>query len=272
MLPHYSPLKVAEAFSILGGLHRRPHRPRHRPRARHRPQTMFALQRDRRQLRPTTSRAARRAARATSRTTSRPTTRSRGSRRCPGAPGQPDVWLLGSSPAKRDLGRASSACRTRSPISSTPKAPRSRASTASASSRRERREQPELAVCVSAICADTDEEAQRLASSQRMAITLLRRGRLDRRSPGRDGARASSRRKATAAAAAGRRVVVGTPETVRAGARGGRRRVRRRRADARDDHVRPRRAAPLVRADRRRRSGWAPRQSRPAGRRPRPDS
>ena len=37
MLPHYSPLSVAEHFSILSGLYPRPHRPRHRPRAGHRP-------------------------------------------------------------------------------------------------------------------------------------------------------------------------------------------------------------------------------------------
>ena len=35
-----------------------------------------------------------------------------------------------------------------------------------------------MAVPVSAICADTDEEADQLAASLRMAITLLHRGQL----------------------------------------------------------------------------------------------
>ena len=98
MLPHYSPLKVAETFSILGGLHgdrvdlgigRAPGSDR---------ETMFALQRDRRQMSPddfpeqitellayfeddfpADHPFARLAA-------------------LPGAPGKPDVWLLGSSP------------------------------------------------------------------------------------------------------------------------------------------------------------------------------
>ena len=37
MLPHYSPLKVAETFSVLSGLYPGPDRPRHRARGRHRP-------------------------------------------------------------------------------------------------------------------------------------------------------------------------------------------------------------------------------------------
>ena len=42
----------------------------------------------------------------------------------------------------------------------------------------ERLATPRVAVAVTAICADTDEEAQRLAASGRMLITLLRQGRL----------------------------------------------------------------------------------------------
>ena len=37
MLPNHSPLKVAETFRALAGLHPGPHRPRHRPRPGHRP-------------------------------------------------------------------------------------------------------------------------------------------------------------------------------------------------------------------------------------------
>ena len=62
MLPHYSPLKVAESFSLLAGLY-----PERIDLALGRasgtdPMTAFALQRDRRQPRPTTSPAAGRAA------------------------------------------------------------------------------------------------------------------------------------------------------------------------------------------------------------------
>ena len=53
MLPHYSPLKVAETFSMLSGLYPRPHRPRRSAARRARdPLTTFALQRDRRQAAP----------------------------------------------------------------------------------------------------------------------------------------------------------------------------------------------------------------------------
>ncbi len=250
MLPHYSPLKVAETFSILGGLHgdrvdlgigRAPGSDR---------ETMFALQRDRRQMSPDDfpEQIDRAAGLLRGRLPGRPPVRA--ARGAAGRAGKARRLAARLVAAERDLGRRSSGCRTRSPTSSTRAAPRTPASTASASSPRSAAREPELAVCVSAICADTDEEAQRLASSQRMAITLLRRGRLIAvppvetalaflEQPGEaHGGRGPARR---------RRHAGGRPR--RAG--GGRRRVRGRRADDRDDHVRPRRAPPLVRADRR---------------------
>ena len=58
MLPHYSPLKVAESFSVLSRPVPGPDRPRHRPRARHRPaDDLRAAARPPRSLRPTTSRS-----------------------------------------------------------------------------------------------------------------------------------------------------------------------------------------------------------------------
>jgi luciferase family oxidoreductase group 1 len=76
-----------------------------------------------------------------------------------------------------------------------------------------RRETPFVGVAVSVVCAEDDDEAQRLASSARMAMTLLRQGRLIPVPP---------IERALAffeehAPPSGRRAVVGAPATVRAG-------------------------------------------------------
>jgi luciferase family oxidoreductase group 1 len=215
MLPHYSPFKVAETFSILGGLHgdridlgigRAPGSDR---------ETMFALQRDRRQMSPddfpeqlTELLAyvendfpddhlfARLAA-------------------LPGAPGKPDVWLLGSSPQSAiwagQLGLPYSVADFINPSGAEIALLYRERFEAS-----RRRAEPELSVCVAAICADTDEEARRLAASTHMTITLLRRGRLIAVPPV-EKALAFFEQPGESMAASGRRVVVGTPETVRAG-------------------------------------------------------
>jgi luciferase family oxidoreductase group 1 len=215
MLPHYSPLKVAETFSILAGLHpdridlgigRAPGSDR---------ETMYALQRDRRQISPDDFPEqlaellayieddfpeghflARLAA-------------------LPGAPGRPDVWLLGSSPQSAiwagQLGLPYSIADFINPEGA-----------ANAQLYRERfepsvrRSRPEVSVCVSAICADTPEEAERLASSTRMAITLLRRGQVIA-VPSVEKALAFFELPGESVAAGSRRVIVGAPETVRAG-------------------------------------------------------
>src|ERR687889_481400 len=130
MLPHYSPLKVAETFSTLSGLHperidlglgRAPGTD---------PMTMLALQRDRRhapgddfieQLMELLGLLEERMP------PSHPFARH--ARTLPGLPERPEPWLLGSSPQ-------------------------------------------------SALWAETDDEAERLASSSRMMLSLLRQGRL----------------------------------------------------------------------------------------------
>ena len=215
MLPHYSPLKVAETFSILAGLHpgridlgigRAPGSDR---------ETMYALQRDRRQISPDDFPEqlaellayveddfpeghflARLAA-------------------LPGAPGRPELWLLGSSPQSAiwagQLGLPYSIADFINPEGA-----------ANAQLYRERfepsvrRSRPEVSVCVSAICADTEEEAERLASSTRMAITLLRRGQLIA-VPSVEKALAFFELPGESVTAGSRRVIVGTPESVRAG-------------------------------------------------------
>jgi luciferase family oxidoreductase group 1 len=133
----------------------------------------------------------------------------------PGAPGKPDVWLLGSSPQSAiwagELGLPYSVADFINPEgAANAHIYRERF----ASSRR--RAQPETTVCVSAICAETDEEAKRLAASQRMAITLLRRGQLIA-VPTVEKALEFFADAGIGEDAGGRRVVVGTPDVVRSG-------------------------------------------------------
>ena len=82
----------------------------------------------------------------------------------------------------------------------------------------ERQQHPHVAVAVSAVCADTGEEADRLSSSIRMAITLLRRGQLVEVPTVEAATAFLAIDGANGAARSGRRVVAGAPlPTVRAG-------------------------------------------------------
>ena len=178
MLPHYSPLKVAENFSMLTGMYgeridlalgRAPGSD---------PITAFALQRDRRvaspddfpeQLAellgyiddtlPVTHRFARLA-------------------RLPGGVLRPDVWLLGSSPQSgiwaAELGLPYAFADFINPVGGADIAERYRQQYVPSKTH----PQPRVVVAVWALCADTDEEAGRLAASSRMAFTLFLQGRL----------------------------------------------------------------------------------------------
>ena len=176
MLPHYSPLKVAETFSILGGLHgkridlgigRAPGSDR---------ETMFALQRDRRQMSPDDfpeQLAELLAYFENDFPDDHPFARLAA---LPGGDGRPTSGC--SAPPRRarsgpgELGLPYSFADFINPDGAdNAQLYRSRFEPSGGAAAR-------AAVCVSAICADTDEEAERLASSQRMAITLLRRGQL----------------------------------------------------------------------------------------------
>ncbi len=203
MLPHYSPLKVAETFSILSalfpdrvdlGIGRAPGTD---------PSTAFALQRDRRQAAPddfpqqfgemlgylenrmpANHPFARLAA-------------------LPGRPHTPEVWLLGSSEQSAIWAAANSLPYCFADFIN-----------------------PEGAafaqhckmVAVFALCADTNEEAQRIASSARMARAYLNQGRLipvptiekAQAYLAENGANADS-------AARPRRAIVGDPAAVKAG-------------------------------------------------------
>ena len=177
MLPHYSPLKVAESFSMLSALHPGRIDLGLGRAAGTDPTTALALQRDRRQRTPDDfpeqleellgyfagqAPATQPFARVYA---------------LPGRPHTPEPWLLGSSPqsaiwaAERGLpyvfadfinadgARIAALYRDRFTPSADLAAPR-------------------VVVAAWAICADTESEAERLASSSRMMLTLLHRGRL----------------------------------------------------------------------------------------------
>ncbi len=212
MLPHYSPLKVAEVFSMLAALHpgridlglgRAPGSDR---------ETMFALQRDRRQPSPDDfpdqlaellayleddfplgHGLARLAA-------------------LPGGPERPDVWLLGSSPQSAiwagELGLPYVFADFINPAGAEiAELYRSRFVPST------RRSKPYVGVALSVVCAETDADAERLASSSRMAMALLRQGRLIRVPPIETAVAFFERQPPPQ----GRRAIVGAPERVRRG-------------------------------------------------------
>jgi luciferase family oxidoreductase group 1 len=212
MLPHYSPLKVAEVFSMLAalypgridlGLGRAPGSDQ---------ETMFALQRDRRQRSPDdfpAQLAELLAYLEDDFPDGHPFARLA---QLPGGPERPEVWLLGSSPQSAiwagELGLpyvfadfinptgAEIAQLYRDRFVASP-----------------RREAPYVGVAASVVCADDDDEAQRLAASSRMAMTLLRQGKLIPVPPVETALAFFEQHPPPT----GRRAVVGSPATVRSG-------------------------------------------------------
>jgi luciferase family oxidoreductase group 1 len=216
MLPHYSPLKVAESFSMLSGLYpgridlglgRAPGSDQ---------TTAIALQRDRRQLPPDdfpNQLAELLAYLGDSMPPDHPFAHLAAA--LPGRPHRPEPWLLGSSPqsgiwaagvglpyAFADFiqpGGAAIAARYREEFQPS-----------------EWLEEPRVIVAASAICAETDAEAERLAASSRMAISRLYRGRLVAVPPVETAVRFLAEQGASTLQT-GRRLIVGSPSTVRAG-------------------------------------------------------
>jgi luciferase family oxidoreductase group 1 len=216
MLPHYSPLKVAESFSVLAGLFPERIDLGIGRAAGTDPMTTFALQRDRRTAMPDdfpdqlvellaylngTFPDGHRFARLAE---------------LPGRPELPDPWLLGSSPQSAiwagELGLPYAFADFINPggrdIVGDYRARFQHS---------ERRMAPEVAVAAWVLVADTEEEAQRLAASHRMAFTLLRRGRLIAVPPPDKALRfLESEGQAAGAGVRGRRAIVGAPDKVRA--------------------------------------------------------
>ena len=218
MLPHYSPLKVAETFSVLSalfpgridlGLGRAPGTD---------PRTTFALQRDRRHAMPDDfpDQLSELIAYLENDLPREHPFASLGE--LPGRPELPELWLLGSSPQSAvwaaQLGVGYSFADFINPGGAEIAAVYRDRFTSG-----ERLPHPRVSVAVWAICADSDEEAQRLASSARMSMTLMRQGRLIPVPPVEKALRFIEQHGSAArpdSRGGGRRAVIGRPEKVRA--------------------------------------------------------
>jgi luciferase family oxidoreductase group 1 len=219
MLPHYSPLKVAETFSVLSGLFperidlgigRAPGTDQ---------LTMFALQRDRSRAMPDDfpdQLAELLAYLEDDLPEEHPFARL--AKQLPGRPHSPELWLLGSSPQS-----AIWAAQLGVPYSFADFINPGGAEIAQVYrdrfTRGERLDEPRVSVGVWAIAAETTEEAQRLASSSRMTMTLLRQGRLIAVPPPEKALRFLEQHGSPPAGSrgGGRRAVIGDPAKVRAG-------------------------------------------------------
>jgi luciferase family oxidoreductase group 1 len=219
MLPHYSPLKVAETFSMLSGLF-----PQRIDLAVGRAPgtdstTMFALQRDRRHVAPDdfpeqlaellgylngTLPAGHPFARLAA---------------LPGLPERPDPWLLGSSAQSgiwaADMGLPYAFADFINPGGAAI-AGRYRAGFRPSAWRAS----PFVIVAVWVVCAETDEDARAIAASSVMSFKLLQRGELIPVPPIEKALRFLEEQGRAPDLPAGmrqRRRVVGSPSTVRAG-------------------------------------------------------
>ncbi len=218
MLPHYSPFKVAETFSLLAGLF-----PGRIDLALGRaagtdPLTAFALQRDRRQAAPDDfpQQLAELLGYLEDRLPpDHPFARL--AKTLPGRPERPEPWLLGSSPQS-----ALWAAELGLPYAFADFINSEGAEVAALYRERFAEHEhagvkPRTAVGVWVICAESDEEARRLATSGRMTFTLLRRGELIAVPPPEKAIEfLAAEDRTTGLPRSGRRAVVGSPAAVRA--------------------------------------------------------
>ena len=248
MLPHYSPFKVAETFSVLAGLYPGRIDLGLGRAAGTDPMTTHALQRDRSKALPDDFPQQLAELLAYFEGTvpiSSPLARL--AKILPGRPETPEPWLLGSSPQSAvwagEMGLPYAFADFINPDGAEIAALYRRGFADGV-----RLDAPRTAVAVWALAADTEEEAQRLSTSSRMAFTMLRRGRLIAVPPPDVAERflASEGDGAVDPPAHDRRHAGAGPLRDR----GGRGRVRRGGGDRRHDHPRPRRAPALLRADR----------------------
>ncbi len=177
MLPHYSPLKVAETFSMLSGLF-----PGRIDLALGRaagtdPTTTFALQRDRRQAAPDDFPEILAELLAYLDNTMPPNHPFARLAALPGRPERPNPWLLGSS-AQSGIWAAQLGLPYAFADFISPSGVEYTAHYRSAFTPSPWRSKPEVVVALWVVCAETDEEAERLASSGVMTFRLLRRGQL----------------------------------------------------------------------------------------------
>ena len=217
MLPHYSPLKVAETFTMLAGI---------APgridlgigrAAGTDPVTTFALQRDRRQAGPDDFPAQLFELLAyldDDMPADHPFARLTA---LPGRPEVPQPWLLGSSPQSAiwaaELGLPYAFADFINPHGAEIVADYRRRFEPSPHA-----EKPYTIAAVWALCADTDEEAHRIAASARMMFTLFFRGQLIPIPPIEQSlAFLEQQPKDDDPFRTRRRAIVGSPETVRRG-------------------------------------------------------
>jgi luciferase family oxidoreductase group 1 len=217
MLPHYSPFKVAETFTILSALYPGRIDLGLGRAAGTDPLTTFALQRDRRQAAPDDfpqQLAELLAYFDDSLPDDHPFQRLAAT--LPGRPALPDIWLLGSSPQSAiwaaQLGLAYAFADFINPGGEDiARMYRERFEAARVAA-------PMTAVAAWVLCAETNEEAQRLATSSRMTLTLLRRGQLIPVPPPEEAIAFLEREgKPVSGSLPGRRGIIGSPDKVRAG-------------------------------------------------------
>ena len=217
MLPHYSPFKVAETFSMLSGLFpgridvglgRAPGSDG---------RTAYALQRDRRDRAPDDfpqQLAELLAYLDDTMPTDHPFALL--GKTLPGRPETPEPWLLGTSPDSAawaaELGLPYCVADFINPHAA-PLAEHYRR--AFRPNPHRTISDPTVMVAVWSICAETEAEAERLASSSRMLFRLLHRGQLIA-VPSPDEAIRFLEADRAGAGSRSRRVVLGTPRTVRA--------------------------------------------------------
>jgi luciferase family oxidoreductase group 1 len=136
-------------------------------------------------------------------------------RALPGRPFEPETWLLGSSPQSAvwaaQLGLPYAFADFIAPGNAHIAESYRSSFTAS-----ERLAQPKVAVAAWVICADSDEEAQRLAASSRMTFTLLRRGKLIPVPPVEKALRFLESEGIGPDGSGARRAILGSPASVRA--------------------------------------------------------
>lgn len=215
MLHHYSPRKVAETFSVLGGLFRGRIDLGLGRGADADPLTTHALQRDRRTPDPQDypDQLAELVAYLEGRPP--PDRRFAGLVPLPGLPGRPEPWLLGSSPESAvwagRLGLPYAFGDFINPAGAEI-AHLYRESFVGS----ERLPAPYVAVAVAAVCADSDDRAQRLAASARMCALMADRGAPIPVPPVERALRHLTQPQGPATGRL-RRMVVGSPATVRAG-------------------------------------------------------
>ena len=215
MLPHYSPFKVAETFSLLAGLYPGRIDLGIGRAAGTDPMTTHALQRDRSRAMPDDfpeQLAELLAYYEDKIPASNPLARL--AKVLPGRPEVPEVWLLGSSPQSA-LWAADLGLRYAFADFINPNGAEIARMYQDEFAEELRLPDPHTAVAVWAVCADTDEEAHRLATSSRMTFTLLRQGRLIPVPP----PDVAERFLAQQGDGLGhrRRTIVGTPDTVKQG-------------------------------------------------------